>query len=183
MVKPDDLRLVVGSDVHARATVVFSTKGDARRYIGPDYTDRYVNGKVKDVVYKKNKKGTLLSYPVVVFHYGSIQPKEVTLALAQVKVGRAKGSGPNKKLAPGNFPKIVGEEGVCQTKVSKVRKVSPEKRKELLLRAGQSLAVGNDQVQPQEASVNTAVALNKKKTGYIGVVKTATCRFLMLNLQ
>ena len=142
MVKPDDLRLVVRSDVHARATVVFSTKGNARRYIGPDYTDRYVNGKVKDVVYKKNKKGTLLSYPVILFHYVGIQPKEVTLALAQVKVGRAKGSGPDKKLAPGNFPKIVGEEGVCQTKVNKVRKVSPEKRKELLLRAGQSLAVG-----------------------------------------
>ena len=72
MVKPDDLCLVVGSNIHARATVVFSTKGDAQRYIGPDYTNCYVNSKVKDIIYRRNKKVSLLTYLVLVFHNSHI---------------------------------------------------------------------------------------------------------------
>ena len=87
MVKPEDTRLVVGSDVHAKATVVFSNKGDARRYIGHDFANRYVNGVVHEIIYKQNKRGTLLSYPVIDFYHGGAKPKRVTMALSQVKEG------------------------------------------------------------------------------------------------
>ena len=87
MSKPTDSRLVAGSDVHAKATVVFKTKQDCRRALGADFQDSYINGVVKGVDHCKDKQGKTLQYPVVDFCYGGLHPKPVVLALSQVKEG------------------------------------------------------------------------------------------------
>ena len=51
MPKTIDARLVPGAVVHAKATVVYKLPQDCRRYVGADYKDSYMNGKVINVDY------------------------------------------------------------------------------------------------------------------------------------
>ena len=125
MPKADDPCMIKSGHVHAKATVVFRTKGDCRRYVGPDYADRYVNGVVKGVDYRPNKNGKPLAYPVIDFQCSAFEPKRVVLALSQVLEGKCPGEPTDERAF---FFKMVGSEGMKQTQINNLSaKISPKK--------------------------------------------------------
>ena len=136
MPKTTDARLSSGTKVHAKSTVVFKSKQDCRRYVGADYHESYVNGTVVKVDYRQDKRGKQLAHPVIDFQYGGAEPKRAVLALLQVILGRCPGFPMDDHEC---FFKLVGADGMTQTRVDDIRKVTPEKRKELLMMAGQRL--------------------------------------------
>ena len=135
MSKAPNPRLVPGNEVHARATVVFKSKQDCRRYIGADFHNGYVNGVVKDVDHCKDKRGKTLQYPVIDFRYGGIAPKRVVLALSQVKAGRCPGVPTDNREC---FFKIVGADGMKQTRIEDAPKVILPKKSQKLSMIGAS---------------------------------------------